>query len=122
MASLDDFVLDSALNVLTSDADELHLCSAEPLVYANVATYTLGNKASPTVSSPADRAGGGREVTISAFTDGTVTTEGNPTHWALIDTVNSRLLAVGAENTAQTIYVGNPWSTAALKIGIPDPA
>lgn len=122
MASLHNDVFDSGLSVLTSAGNELHVCSQEPTTYGNVATYTLGNKASPTISSPADRSGGGREVTITAITNGTVTGTGTVTHYAIIDTTGSRLLAAAALSSSQAVTSGNPFTLTQIKIGIPDPA
>lgn len=122
MAYLHDDVFDDGLNVLTNDADELHILSQEPASYANVATYTLGNKAGPTVSAPADRSGGGREVTVSAITDGDVTGTDDATHWALIDTAGSRLLATNSLSAGQAVTDNNVFTLAQFKIGIPDPA
>ena len=97
MAYLNDRVLDNGLSALTSEADELIICSAEPATFAEAdATYALGSKASPTVGAPAARAPSGRKVTVSAITDGTVFATGTATHWALVDTSNSRLLAANS--------------------------
>jgi hypothetical protein len=122
MAYLNDRVYDNGLTVLSTEANRLDICSQEPASYAEVATYTLGNKTSPTISSPSDRAGGGRKVTISAITDGEVTGTGTASHYAIVDTVNSRLLAAGALSAPQAVTDGNVFTLTAFDIGIPDPA
>ena len=123
MASLGDRVFDSGLSVLDTEADKLFITSAEATTYTQAATtYALGVKNTPTVSAPADRTGGGREVTISAITDGSVTGNGTATHYALVDSANSRLLAAGALSSAQAVTAGNTFTLASFKIGIPDPA
>ena len=123
MASLGDRVFDSGLSALDTEADKLFITSAEATTYTQAATtYALGVKNTPTVSAPADRTGGGREVTISAITDGSVTGNGTATHYALVDSANSRLLAAGALSSAQAVTAGNTFTLTSFKIGIPDPA
>ena len=123
MASLGDRVFDSGLSALDTEADKLFITSAEATTYTQAATtYALGVKNTPTVSAPADRTGGGREVTVSAITDGSVTGNGTATHYALVDSANSRLLAAGALSSAQAVTAGNTFTLTSFKIGIPDPA
>jgi hypothetical protein len=68
MSTLADRVLDNGLTVLDTEVDKLVVCSQEPTTFtgANV-TYKLGEKDTPTISAPADKSGGGREVTVSAI-------------------------------------------------------
>ncbi len=125
MPYLNDRVLDNGLAVLNAEANALHICSAEPATYAEATAAgnkSLGSKATPTVSVPAARSGGGREVTISAVADGSVGSSGTATHWALVDTVNSRLLAAGALAASQAVTAGNTFTLTSFKIGIPGPA
>jgi hypothetical protein len=123
MAFLHDDILDDGLQVLTDDANALHICSQEPATYAEATTtYTLGNKAVPTVSAPGDRTPSGRKVTVSAITDGEVTATDTATHWALVDTVGERLLATNTLGAGQAVTDGNVFTLAAFDIGIPDPA
>lgn len=118
MASFHDDVYDNGLAELSDDGDELHLCSAEPTSYAEAtSTYSLGSKSSPSVAAPADRGGGGRECVISAIDDGTVSSNGTVTHWALVDTVGSRLLATKAVSSSKAIVTGSPWTMEELAIG-----
>lgn len=123
MASLHDRVFDNGLTVLDTEADKLYITNAEATTYTQaITTYALGVKNTPTVSAPADRTGGGREVTVSAITDGSVTATGTATHYALVDSSNSRLLAAGALTASQSVTNGNPFTLTSFKIGIPDPA
>jgi hypothetical protein len=122
---LNDRVFDNGLTVLDTEANELWITTSAAdgsLVYATVEAAKLGSKSSPTVSAPADRSGGGREVTVSAITDGTVTANGTAARWALVDTGNSRVLANGALSATQTVTSGNTFTLASFKVGIPDPA
>ena len=123
MPSLHNDVFDLGLSELDTDANALHICSQEPTTYTQATTtYSLGSKATPTVAAPSDRAGGGRKVTISAISDGVVSTNGTATHYALVDTATSRLLAAGALNASQVVTAPNTFTLAAFDIGIPDPA
>jgi len=123
MASLSNNVFDSGLNYIDTNTSALHICSQEPTTYTEaITTYTLGNKATPTVSAPADRAGGGREVTISAITDGSVTGDGTATHYALVYAGGTELLAAGALSSSQTVTNGNTFTLTEFAVGIPDPA
>ena len=72
MAELSNNVFDNGLSHIDAHyAENLHILSADPgLTWANIASYGLGSKAAPAISAPADRTGGGRQVTVSAITDG----------------------------------------------------
>lgn len=123
MAALGNSVFDNGLNYLTSYTEKLYLLSGDPgLTWANIATYALGSKSTPTVSSPADRSAGGREVTISAITDGLVTGTGDATHYALTDDSEERILVTGALSSTLSVTSGGVFATESFKVGIPDPA
>ncbi len=123
MAYINDYVLDAALAKLDTEANRLDICTQEPTTYAEAtSTYTKGNKTSLSVGAPADRSPNGRKVTVAAITDGSVTGTGTVTHWAIVDTGNSRLLATGALSASQAVTSGNPFTLAAFDIGIPDAA
>lgn len=121
MAFLADYVLDAALSKLDTEANRLDITSQEATTYTEaITTYTLGNKTSLSVGAPADRTPNGRRVTVAAITDGTVSGTGTATHWAIVDTVNSRLLATGALSASQAVTSGNTFTLGAFDIGIPD--
>lgn len=120
MPLIADYVFDAALTKLDTEANRLDICSTEPTSYAQATTtYTLGNKLTPTVSAPTDRSPNGRKVTVSAITDGSVTASGTAGFWALVDTVNSRLLASGSLSATQGVTSGN-FTLTAFDIGIAD--
>lgn len=120
---LHDDVFDSGLSVLDTLVENLYICSTLPTTFTEASsTYKLGVKATPTVSAPADRAGGGREVTISAITDGSVTATGTAGFYALTDDSASKLLAQGDLSSTQAVTSGNTFTLTQFKIGIPDPA
>lgn len=122
MPYLDSRVLDNGLTVLDTEADVLHICSSEPANFAAVAAASLGTKATPSIGAPGARAPSGRKVTVAAITDGAVSATGNASHYAIVDSVNSRLLAAGALAAGQAVTNGNTFTLAAFDIGIPGPA
>src|SRR5688572_13938613 len=106
MSFLNDAVLDAALNVVAT-ANALHICSQEPASYAEAtSTYSLGSKASPSIGAIENATPDGRKVTVAAINDGAVTSDGTATHWALVDTVNQRLLAAEALTAPQAVANG----------------
>ena len=123
MATLNDRVLDSGLSVLDTEANKIVVTSQEATTFTNAnATYALGNSTSLSIGAPADRSGGGREVTVAAITDGSITGTGTATHYAIVDTNNSRLLATSTLSASQSVTSGNTFTLASFTIGIPDPA
>jgi hypothetical protein len=120
---LHDDVFDSGLSVLDTLVENLYICSTLPTTFTQASdTYKLGVKATPTVSAPADRTGGGRKVTISAITDGTVSADGTAGFYALTDDSTSKLLAQGDLNATQVVTSGNVFTLTSFDIGFPDPA
>jgi len=123
MATLGDRVFDNGLTVLDTEANAIHVTSQEATDYTEAtSTYTLGNSTSLSVGSPVDRSGGGRKVVVAAISDGSITGTGTATHYAIVDTVNSRLLATAALTASQSVTSGNTFTLATFDIGIPDPA
>lgn len=121
-AFLTDNAMDALLNYIKNNAEELHILSQQPLTYANVATYTLGNKASPTITGPAAGDTNGRKITVSAISDGNVTGTGTATHWALVDITGTELLFSQALSASQAVTSGNTFSLNAIDIENPDPS
>ena len=123
MATLNNRVFDSGLSVLDTEANKIVITSQEATTYTEAnATYALGNSTSLSIGAPADRSGGGREVTVAAITDGSITGTGTATHYAIVDTTNSRLLATSTLSASQSVTSGNTFTLASFTIGIPDPA
>lgn len=123
MATLNNRVFDNGLSVLDTEANKILVTSQEATTYTEAnATYALGNSTSLSIGTPADRSGGGREVTVAAISDGSVTGTGTATHFAVVDTLNSRLLATGSLTASQAVTSGNTFTLGAFTIGIPDPA
>lgn len=123
MTYLNPLYYDDGLNTLDADVNALHICTAEPTTYAEAtATYSMGHKTPPSIAAPTDKAGGGREVIVSAFTDGVVTADGTPTYAALVDTVNLRLWAVEPLTGTEAMLNGDTFSLNQFPIGTPAPA
>jgi hypothetical protein len=116
-------VFDNGLTVLDTEANKILITSQEATTFTEAnSTYALGNSVSLSIGAPADRAGGGREVVVAAITDGSVTGTGTATHYAIVDTVNSRLLATSTLTASQSVTSGNTFTLSSVAIGIPDPA
>jgi hypothetical protein len=123
MAFLNDRVYDNGLTVLDTEANQMHITSQEAVSFVDATvTSTLGFSATVVVSAPQARTGGGREVELSSITDGAVTASGSATHYAIVDTVNSRLLVSGTLGVPQVVTSGNTFTFAPVTIGIPAPA
>lgn len=123
MATLNDRVFDNGLTVLDTEGNRIDVTSQEATSYAEAtSTYTLGNSTSLSIGAPADRSGGGREVTVAAISDGSISGTGTATHYAIVDTSNSRLLATGSLSASQSVTSGNTFTLASFTIGIPDPS
>ncbi len=116
-------VYDTGLSQLTSIVENLYICSSMPTTFTEASvTFKLGTKAAPTITGPTDRgAGGGREVTVGAISDGSISATGNAGYFALTDDSLSKLLAAGDLATAQDVTSGNPFTLTSFTIGIPAP-
>jgi len=123
MASIADRVFDNGLTVLDTEANKITVTSQESTTYASAnSTHALGASTSLSIAAPADRSGGGRDVTVAAITDGSISASGTATHYAILDTTNTRLLATGSLSASQGVTSGNTFTLATFKIGIPDPS
>jgi len=123
MSSLNSRVLDLGLNVLDTEADKILICSTEPTSFTEAnSTYALGAKAftvGAACGSPAAATPNGRKISTTAITDGVVSANGTAAFWAIVDTVNSRLLATSSLNATQVVSIGNGFSMASYDIRIP---
>jgi hypothetical protein len=127
MASfIGDRVYDNGLTTLDTEANRIDICSALPTTYtAATSTYSLGSASGanfPGIGSPAAGSPDGRQVTVSAVTNGSVSATGTATHYAIVDTVNSRLLAAGALSASQAVTNGNSFTLTSAVIRFPAPA
>ena len=123
MPTLNNRVFDNGLTVLDTEANKITITSQEAATYAEGnATFALGSSTSLSIAAPSDRSAGGREVVVAEVTDGSVAVDGTATHYAILDTVNSRLLATGNLTESQVVSSGNTFTLGSFTIGIPDPA
>ena len=109
------------LNYISSNAENLVICSDEPANYAAVAGLTLGTKTSVVVSGTAAGDVSGRKVTVSSFTNGSVSGNGTASHWAIVDVTGTELLAAGPLASSQSVTNGNTFTLTAFDIELPDP-
>lgn len=120
MPFIADRVLDLGLNVLDVEANALHICNLEPTTFASATTTnSLGSATGANftgIGAPAAGSPNGRQVTVSAITNGSVSTTGTASHYAIVDTVNSRLLATGALSATQAVTSGNSFSLTSFTI------
>lgn len=123
MPYLNDRIYDNGLTVLDTEANVLHICTQEPTDYAGAATtYSKGSKTGLSIGAPGAGSPNGRKVTVAAISDGSASGTGTVTHYAIVDTVNSRLLAAGPLAASQAVTAGNPFTIPAFDIRIPAPA
>lgn len=122
-ANVQSRVLDNGLTVLDTEADKIVLCSQEPTTYTEAnSTYILGAKTFSTgaaFGSPAAGSPNGRKVSSTAITDGAISGTGTATNWAVVDTANTRLLAVGSLSSSQAVTNGNTFSLPSFDIRLP---
>ena len=123
MSFIHDDVQDAALSYLSSNCENLYICSSEPSTFTEAqTTYKLGTKASPSFTGPAAGDASGRKITVDAISDGAVSADGSAGYWALTDDSATKLLAAGALASAQNVYNGNTFTLTAFDIELPDPA
>jgi hypothetical protein len=109
--TVNDIVLDAALDVVVNNADRVDVCSVAPTTYAEAtSTYTLADETMITGQgndyNTANGDTSGRKVTVSAKNGITVDATGMATHVSLVDTTGTDLLYVTElgsvrSNTAQ---------------------
>ena len=118
---LSSYVLDNGLLVIDTQADKLHICSAEPATYSDVLSLTLGNKnfgVGAVTGVPASY-GAGQRVTVNPVNDGVETAAGTAISWAVVDSANSRLHAAGPLGTSMALGGSSVWKTPAFNINMP---
>jgi len=122
MAFISDEVFDQGLDFADTNGTRIDICSQEPTTYAEAtSTYTLGNKTGLNTGATEAGATDGRRVQVPAITDGSVTSTGTATHWALTDN-SSVLIATGALSSSQAVTSGNTFTLDAISITIRDAA
>lgn len=121
---LGDYVCDNGLSAIDTLADKIYICSALPTTYTGAtSTVALGNNnfgsAGAAFGAPAAGSPDGRKVSSVAITAGSITATGTATHWAVVDSANSRLLAANVLASSQSVTSGNPFTLPSFDIRIP---
>ncbi len=123
MPFIADRVLDNGLTVLDTEANAIHICNTEPTTFSQATTTaSLGNASGgsfPGIGAPAAGSPNGRQVTVSAVTNGSVTATGTASHYAIVDITNSRLLATGALTSSKSVTSGNTFTLTSFTVRIP---
>jgi hypothetical protein len=123
--TVNDLVLDAALDYLSSNVTRMTACTTQPTTYTEGnATYALADVT--LAGGDFTKANGdtsGRKTTIGAKSSILIDTSGTATHIALLDVSNSRLLYVTTcTSQALTANGSNTVNFPAWDIEIQDPA
>lgn len=126
MAWINSRVQDLGIDILNTEADAIHILSAEADTYTEAtSTFTLGFKdfgaGGSAVGNPGAGTPNGRAVATVAVTDGAVTGTGTASHWAIVDNPNSRVLASGPLASSQSVTSGNVFTLPSFTIRSADP-
>jgi hypothetical protein len=122
VAYINDEVFDQGLDYADTNGTRIDICSQEPTTYTQAtSTYTLGNKTSLNTGATQNGASNGRRVIVPAITDGSVTSNGTATHWALTDG-SAILVATGALSSSYAVTSGNTFTLDSISITIADAA
>jgi len=133
MKSFHNDVFDNGLNAVVNNGNKMVLCKQPPTTYAEANNLdtdaTPGFKVAEIAMVPADYtvqdlAAGGRECVVAAKAAGNALDDSLVTddlHFAIVDTVNSKLLVVNDETTDQVITLGNPINIPSWSFNMKDP-
>ena len=119
---LDGYVIDNGLAALAS-ADQMLLCTTQPVSYANavatrLATKTLG---SGNVFGPPAAAADGRKCTSAPISGGTVNVNGDAICWVAVNAAGTQLLASGLIDTTP-VAIGQAWAMTPVAVHLPSGA
>lgn len=119
--SVNDVVLDAALNYIKNNCTRMTACSQEPTTYTEGnATYALADVTLASGDFTVANDTSGRKVTIAQKTGVTVDSTGTANHVALLDVSNTVLLYVTTA-TSQALTAANTMTFNTWKINIQDP-
>jgi hypothetical protein len=120
MAFINDEVFDQGLDWADTNGTRLDITSTDPGgTYATVTANTLGNKTIGVTAAENADTGTGRQVTVPAITDGSVTGTGTATHWAIHNGTDT-VVASGALTSSQSVTSGNTFTLDEILITIRD--
>jgi hypothetical protein len=120
VGQIEDSVLGDGLTAFAASASQILLCSSEPTSYPLAISYLLGFKSwgpGNAFAAPAPATPNGRRVSSVAITDGTITTFGTTSWWAVCGTAS--LLAHGVIVNPQPTYAGNSFTLASFDVRLP---
>lgn len=121
MVFISDTVFDNGLGTLTTNLDQVDICSQEPTTYTEAtSTYTLGNDAT-TTGAATDGDTDGRKVVVAAISGGSVTGTGTASHFAGTDGA-AVLYTTQALASSQAVTSGNTFNLTAFNVTIRDAA
>jgi hypothetical protein len=113
-------VLDFGLNRLHTNANSIYICSTVPTTYVQATTtFSLGNAsiaAGTLFGTMANGSPTGRIVNSAVVSAGAVTAAGTPVCWAVVDSVNSDLMATGPGSGFTAVTSGQTWQLASFDI------
>jgi len=122
MAFIHDDVFDSGLDYADTFANaQLDIVSgSDPQgTYSTVNANRLGKKDPIAVNAPSGGVPDGRRVTTEPVTDGSITTGGTATYWAITNGAD-KVLASGSLNGSVVVTAGNSFTLNSLSITIRD--
>src|SRR3990167_2283617 len=121
---ISDEVFDQGLDYADTNGTRIDITSQVATTYGNATTagaFSLGNKTGLNTGATQNGAVDGRRVIVPAITDGTITTTGTVTHWALTDGI-SLLIATGPLSASQAVTAANTFTLDAISVTIRDAA
>ena len=121
---IDPTVFNAGLTAMSTNANKLYICTAQPTTYtAATSTYACG-VASPggsgaTVGAPGNDAGTGQQVTVAAISSGgAINATATAAFWAVVYSGASVLLAAYSLSATQAVTNGNSFTLASFVIDI----
>lgn len=117
-----DDILDAIADAIIADGNKMTVCNAYPTTYAQASSTPASSGymlAEQTIDSgdftKANGDSSGRKVTLAAQNIASADYSGDATHIAVIDTVNSKILAV-TEMPSAAVTASDPFDTVAVDL------
>lgn len=112
-------MIDASLDYVSTNANELYVCTGEPTDRANAITLALTGAETPSYQASADGDVSGRKKAVDAVTDASITATGTATHIALCSLTT---LIYVTTCTSQALSSGGTVTVPTWDIEIEDPA
>jgi len=121
--SVNDAVLDAALNYIKTNGDVMYACSGEPANYAGVAAVALADVAMASGDyTVADGSTSGRKVTMAEKSGVTIDASGTATHIAIVKSAATATLLYVTTCNSLYLTAGQTMTFGSWAIEIRDPA